>query len=43
MRTIREKVQQQWKDNPVQVEEQLKEIRKKYNIKEVKQTEKSKP
>ncbi|MBI5917343.1 MAG: hypothetical protein HY842_18400 [Bacteroidetes bacterium] len=41
MRTIREKIQREWETNPKLVEEQLKEIRKKHNIKEEVQTEKS--
>ena len=41
MRSIREKVQQEWETNPKLMEERLKEIRKKYGIKEEVQTEKS--
>ena len=41
MRSIREAMQREWENNPKLVEERLKEIRKKYNIKEEVQKEKS--
>ena len=41
MRTIREKINREWKDNPNLIEKHLKEIREKLNIKEIVQPEKS--
>ncbi|MBK8565826.1 MAG: hypothetical protein IPN76_21405 [Saprospiraceae bacterium] len=41
MRSIREEVQREREENPKLMEERLKEIRKKYHIKEEVQTEKT--